>query len=96
MKKPFQPILHPYTVRRRPDELIDLAALRAAPDVEVIRRYSGGGTVIVDHNTIFTSIIMNGAQAGESRAAVTGPSGSFVRPAWTSTFKHEVPRSFTS
>lgn len=28
-------------------------------NVNVIRRYSGGGTVIVDHNTVFVSFIMN-------------------------------------
>jgi lipoate---protein ligase len=30
-----------------------------ADEVPLIRRYSGGGTVLVDSNTIFCSIIMN-------------------------------------
>ena len=33
----------------------------SAEEVELIRRYTGGGTVIVDERTIFTSFIMNGA-----------------------------------
>lgn len=27
--------------------------------IPLIKRFSGGGTVIVDHNTIFASIILN-------------------------------------
>ena len=40
------------------DELINIP-LAKQDKVEVIRRYTGGGTVVVDHSTIFTTFIMN-------------------------------------
>ena len=43
-------------------ELVDVDRVRGAEEeVELIRRYTGGGTVIVDERTIFTSFIMNSA-----------------------------------
>ena len=39
-------------------ELVDVAALQAKP-VHLVRRYTGGGTVIVDPSTLFASFIMN-------------------------------------
>lgn len=39
-------------------ELVDVAALKARP-VHLVRRYTGGGTVIVDPSTLFASFIMN-------------------------------------
>ena len=43
-------------------ELVDIDKVRMSDEeVELIRRYTGGGTVIVDKRTIFTSFIMNAA-----------------------------------
>ncbi len=46
-------------------ELIDLDHVRNSAaqgkNIKIIRRYTGGGTVIVDNATIFTSFIMNAA-----------------------------------
>lgn len=39
-------------------ELVDVAALQERP-VHLVRRYTGGGTVIVDPSTLFASFIMN-------------------------------------
>lgn len=44
------------------DELVEIDHVRGCKErVELIRRYTGGGTVIVDERTIFTSFIMNSA-----------------------------------
>jgi len=41
-------------------ELVDEKAVRAASEqVTLIRRYSGGGTVVVDKSTLFASFVMN-------------------------------------
>ena len=40
------------------EELIDLEKLEQNP-IPVIKRYSGGGTVVVDPNTLFVSFICN-------------------------------------
>lgn len=40
----------------KPPELVDLNKLKKTP-VPLIKRYSGGGTVIVDENTLFVSFI---------------------------------------
>merc|ERR1719383_295801 len=40
------------------EELVDLERARSA-GVRLIRRYSGGGTVVVDHNTVFASLIVS-------------------------------------
>ncbi|EGG20743.1 hypothetical protein DFA_00606 [Cavenderia fasciculata] len=42
----------------RPDKLVHLEKA-ASLNIPIIKRYTGGGTVIVDHNTLFTSFIMN-------------------------------------
>ena len=42
---------------RKEDELIHTEAAKKA-GIEVIKRFSGGGTVVVDHNTIFATLIM--------------------------------------
>ena len=47
----FQPLL------RKKDELIHLDAAKRK-GIEVIKRFSGGGTVVVDHNTVFATLIM--------------------------------------
>ena len=39
------------------DQLVHLGAARDA-HVSLLRRYSGGGTVIADHNTVFASLIV--------------------------------------
>ena len=42
---------------RKKDELIHTEAAKKA-GIEVIKRFSGGGTVVVDHNTVFATLIM--------------------------------------
>eukprot|EP01133_Synstelium_polycarpum_P020200 gene20200-24222_t len=41
-----------------PEKLVDLSAAADA-SVPIIRRFTGGGTVIVDENTLFSSLIMD-------------------------------------
>lgn len=41
---------------RKPDTLIHVEAAKAA-GIQVIKRFTGGGTVVVDHNTTFCSLI---------------------------------------
>lgn len=50
--------LHPHKQRSKPRELVHGAAAAAA-GVPLLRRFTGGGTVVVDGDTIFTSLIMN-------------------------------------
>ncbi|CRX37533.1 lipoate--protein ligase family protein [Estrella lausannensis] len=45
----------------KPEEWINLSAWSQNP-VPVLRRYSGGGTVVVDENTLFVTFIMNGTE----------------------------------
>lgn len=45
---------------RKKDELIHIEAAKKA-GIEVIKRFSGGGTVLVDHNTVFSTLIMQAA-----------------------------------
>lgn len=47
-------------VVRKPEALIDIGAAKAA-GVQVIKRFTGGGTVVVDHNTTFCTLIFNAA-----------------------------------
>ena len=47
----FQPLL------RKKNELIHTDAAKRK-GIEVIKRFSGGGTVVVDHNTVFATLIM--------------------------------------
>jgi lipoate-protein ligase A len=42
----------------KPKELVHLEAAHKAA-VPIIKRFSGGGTVIVDRNTVFTTLIMS-------------------------------------
>lgn len=42
----------------KPPELIDIEKVKK-DSIPVIRRFTGGGTVIVDEDTLFGSIIMN-------------------------------------
>ncbi|KAK9909039.1 hypothetical protein WJX75_006398 [Coccomyxa subellipsoidea] len=44
----------------KPEALIDIGAAKAA-GVQVIKRFTGGGTVVVDHNTTFCTLIFNAA-----------------------------------
>ena len=43
---------------RKPQELIDVPAA-AREDIQVIKRFSGGGTVVTDQQTLFTTVILN-------------------------------------
>lgn len=45
-------------ISSKADEMIDLNQAHEK-QIPIIRRYSGGGTVVVDHNTIFVSFIAN-------------------------------------
>ena len=47
----FQPLL------RKKDELIHTDAAKKK-GIEIIKRFSGGGTVVVDHDTVFATLIM--------------------------------------
>ncbi len=40
------------------DELVE-RSIASEKNLQLIRRYSGGGTVVVDHNTIFVTLISN-------------------------------------
>lgn len=44
----------------KPHELVKVRAAHRA-QVPLIKRFSGGGTVVVDHNTILTSIVLSKA-----------------------------------
>lgn len=45
-------------VSGKPDELLDIKSV-LGDQIPVIRRFTGGGTVIVDHNTVFVTFICN-------------------------------------
>lgn len=45
-------------ISAKAEEVVNLELLKSQP-VPLIRRYSGGGTVFVDQNTFFTSLILN-------------------------------------
>ncbi|BBH03963.1 light-harvesting chlorophyll-protein complex I subunit A4 [Prunus dulcis] len=47
-----------YVVHRKPAELLEID-LVLRDQIPVIRRFTGGGTVIVDHNTVFVTFICN-------------------------------------
>ena len=47
---------------RKPQELVNLQAAHSA-GVSLIRRFTGGGTVVVDSDSIRTSIIVHGPTA---------------------------------
>ena len=71
----------------KPNELIDLDKLKESP-IPVIKRFSGGGTVVVDQNTLFVSFIFN--QADHSFAPYPEP---ILR--WTEeVYKEVFPSSF--
>ena len=44
----------------KPEELVNLPALHEK-NIPLIKRYSGGGTVIVDHDTVFVSMLCKAA-----------------------------------
>ena len=46
----------PHAYRKR-DELIHVEEAKKT-GIQVIKRFSGGGTVVVDHNTVFATLIM--------------------------------------
>jgi lipoate-protein ligase A len=53
------PLPSPQNPPSRARELIHVEETVRRPEVAVIRRYSGGGTVVVDRDTLFTSLILN-------------------------------------
>lgn len=46
----------------KPEHLLDLPRVRK-DGVRVLRRFSGGGTVVVDHNTLFVSFIIDSSSS---------------------------------
>lgn len=66
----------------KPHELLNLPKLRQRP-IPVIRRFSGGGTVIVDHHTCFVTFICNATDVD-----VQGTPDKMIH--WTGTFYHSV------
>jgi len=42
----------------KPLELLNIAKVKK-DNLQVIRRYTGGGTVVVDHSTVFASLVLN-------------------------------------
>ncbi len=46
------------SVVRKPEALVHIGAAKAT-GVQVIKRFTGGGTVVVDHNTTFSTLICN-------------------------------------
>lgn len=44
--------------------MVHLPAARSA-EIQLIKRYTGGGTVIVDHNTVFITMIFNKADISD-------------------------------
>ncbi len=51
---------HLFVQFRKPDALIHMEAAKAA-GIQVIKRFTGGGTVVVDRNTTFCSLIFRAA-----------------------------------
>lgn len=47
----------------KPEEWVDLARLHA-DNIPLLQRFSGGGTVFVDHNTLFGTFILNQHDVG--------------------------------
>lgn len=45
-------------IRRKPSELLEVGSI-LRDQVPVIRRFTGGGTVVVDNGTIFVTLICN-------------------------------------
>jgi lipoate-protein ligase A len=45
-------------VSQKAEDVVDIN-LAISKDVPIIRRFSGGGTVLVDHDTLFVTFIMN-------------------------------------
>lgn len=62
---------------RKLEEMVNIPAARTK-GVQVLRRYSGGGTVIVDRNTIFSTLIMNGSQVPGGKSSHLSSSSSFL------------------
>uniref|UniRef100_A0A7S0UT30 BPL/LPL catalytic domain-containing protein n=1 Tax=Polytomella parva TaxID=51329 RepID=A0A7S0UT30_9CHLO len=55
----FQPAIV-MGISGKPEELINVKEAANA-GIQVIKRFTGGGTVVVDSNTLFTSLIMQGS-----------------------------------
>lgn len=66
----------------RSDELLNLPKLQQSP-IPVIRRFSGGGTVVVDQHTCFVTFICNSTDVD-----VQGTPDKMIR--WTGTFYESV------
>ena len=47
-------------IHRKPEELINVPAAQKE-GIQVIKRFSGGGTVVTDEQTIFTTVILQSA-----------------------------------
>jgi lipoate-protein ligase A len=51
-------------VSQKAEDVVDIN-LAISKDVPIIKRFSGGGTVLVDHDTLFVTFIMNQNVLGE-------------------------------
>lgn len=51
--------------QRSKPELLVHGAAAAAAGVPLIKRFTGGGTVVVDADTVFTSLIMSQVQSSQ-------------------------------
>jgi len=47
-------------MHRKPQDLINVPAAKAE-GIQIIKRFSGGGTVVTDENTIFATVILQTA-----------------------------------
>lgn len=54
-------------ISAKPHRVVNLAKARRRR-LPALRRFTGGGTVVVDHNTLFVSLIMNAVSAGTRHA----------------------------
>ena len=52
-------------ISSKPEQHLNLIKLKQSP-IPVFRRYSGGGSVVIDHDTLFVTLIANEACSGVS------------------------------
>ena len=58
-------------ISAKPHKVINLSKARRRR-LPAIRRFTGGGTVVVDHNTLFASLIMNAVRASSPPHPASG------------------------
>lgn len=70
-------------ISQKPDQVVNAELMQSQP-IPLVRRYSGGGTVLVDEHTVFVSLIMN------QKAVPCGPFPKDVMD-WTSLLYQSMP-----